>query len=566
MLRSHVCFPQNFLQAALIALWLGTPILSTPCLANLGNDRYGLAADEQRLWLIERGPRESRCFTRTVENPDELEVLNINGSLAQAVAVEDGLIVLFDDHRLFEFSANREWTPIRQLGQRKRPVRLSSQANVVFAVIDQQAALGIPFLIKPPGLSGILWHSTIELLPANWWLVQRVPTGWRKVGPTYLPSGTSETNRRAPAYVKTDASDLFAVRNSEGNTITTVEIPHDGSAAAIKQLSVTGARKEWLIELNYQYFLLVASNDPTADSLQLYHYEKNEAARWKPLSFSLPELAVRDITRVIDAISFNQHLAILIEDRAEKLRLIFWRPNGNPTEQAFDVTERITQRDQLASRGVTIHMLATIAPLTLLGLTLVFRNNVLRMLPPISSTYSLALFSQRLAAAMIDLLPFVWAMAFTLKLEVVTAFGDLLEWSFAGAESDLVAPSKLLIWWASSLVSYSVYMAIMESLTGRSVGKVITRTQVLTTTLEKPHWKIILLRNLTRPLELLPPWPLVIVVVLTLKRQRIGDIWAGTMVVTTRSGDSKPPDRTTSFDKSEPEENPPEVPKDDVKK
>lgn len=528
-------------------------LVSTPAFAALGNDRYQLAATEKRLWLIESGTRESRCFTRTDKDPDQFDVLNVNGCIAQAVAIRDSLVILFDDHRIFESTEDGAWRPVRQLSYRRRPLRLATHDDELYAVVDAETALHFPLESPQPGLTGILTTSWYDHLMPQWWLVRRYGASWRRVLPSGLLTGQLTPTYPSPRFARTNTHYVIAARDTDGAKITTSWIPIDApQLAQVRQLSVTGATDYWLLVSNHQLYLLVSSNDPTAANVQLYRAatESDGAQTWKPVTFKLPDLPLTDITRAIDAASFNQHLAFLLEDREQNVRLAFWLPTGQATETGFDVTQRIDDRDTAAKRGVTIHMIVTIIPLTLLALTLAFRHQALRTLPPLSPLVTQALFSQRLVGALIDLLPFVWAMAITLDLHVGNAFGDLLEWSFAGSEADQAAPINILIWWGASLFSYTIYMTVMECLTGRSIGKVLTRTQVVTVTLEKPTRKQLLLRNLTRPLELLPPWPLVIVIVLTLKRQRIGDTWADTMVITARRPSVKPPNHTVTFQKS----------------
>jgi uncharacterized RDD family membrane protein YckC len=104
-------------------------------------------------------------------------------------------------------------------------------------------------------------------------------------------------------------------------------------------------------------------------------------------------------------------------------------------------------------------------------------------------------------------------------------------------------------------------MLVMELLTGRTVGKVLTGTRLLAETGTRPASWQILVRNALRLLELVPQfWILGLLVLLSRNRQRLGDIFARTLVVR-RAGPLEPTadqdDRLTRDD-----EHPPEPPSD----
>ena len=135
---------------------------------------------------------------------------------------------------------------------------------------------------------------------------------------------------------------------------------------------------------------------------------------------------------------------------------------------------------------------------------------------------------------------------------------ELAAWGIGTSSESGHPPAEILMWWAASCSLHSLYMLVMELLTGRTVGKVLTGTRLLAETGTRPTVWQILVRNLLRLLELVPQfWILGLLVLLSRNRQRLGDIFARTLVVH-RAGLPKPSDDQLPQD----DEHPPEPPSD----
>jgi len=79
-----------------------------------------------------------------------------------------------------------------------------------------------------------------------------------------------------------------------------------------------------------------------------------------------------------------------------------------------------------------------------------------------------------------------------------------------------------------------VYFVLQEGLWGQTIGKRITKIKVVKTNGEKAGWLKVLLRNLFRFIDVLGPAPYIvgmISIMVSKKRQRIGDIVAKTIIV-----------------------------------
>lgn len=86
---------------------------------------------------------------------------------------------------------------------------------------------------------------------------------------------------------------------------------------------------------------------------------------------------------------------------------------------------------------------------------------------------------------------------------------------------------------------WAVYGAILEGLFGQTVGKRLTGLVVVTKEYERPSILAILLRNALRAIDALVFYVIgFVVIIFTDRKQRTGDLIAGTMVVATAQGGS----------------------------
>lgn len=92
--------------------------------------------------------------------------------------------------------------------------------------------------------------------------------------------------------------------------------------------------------------------------------------------------------------------------------------------------------------------------------------------------------------------------------------------------------NQTLFVWLGLIV---LYFPVMETMFGRTVGKFVARTRVVNATGGKPSWGQSIVRTLFRLIEVNPLLfggiPAGIVVMLSSKRQRLGDMVAGTYVL-----------------------------------
>jgi len=145
----------------------------------------------------------------------------------------------------------------------------------------------------------------------------------------------------------------------------------------------------------------------------------------------------------------------------------------------------------------------------------------------------LAFAFQRLAGCVLDLAPFTVATAVLLGVPWQAALRELFTWALGtDATANRLPATNTLLWWGYSTSAYALYALLMEMLTRRTVGKVLVGTHVLSESGAAPNWRQVLIRNALRLLELQPPlWLLGFLVLLSRNRQRVGDLFARTVVI-----------------------------------
>ena len=133
---------------------------------------------------------------------------------------------------------------------------------------------------------------------------------------------------------------------------------------------------------------------------------------------------------------------------------------------------------------------------------------------------------RRLAAALVDgALQFV-VFLYLAKHHGTFELGDAPRIELEGAPWVLLAVGSML------------YFVVLEARFGATLGKYLLDVRVVGADGEPPGFRAALVRNLLRFVDALPVCYIVgvVVIALTPGRQRIGDLFAGTLVVGSREG------------------------------
>lgn len=153
------------------------------------------------------------------------------------------------------------------------------------------------------------------------------------------------------------------------------------------------------------------------------------------------------------------------------------------------------------------------------------------LLPPPLGPAPLA---RRLAAGLVDLLPFHLAggvyLHYTLPMSpeaAVRLLVDLLRGRGA-------VPVQVAYAWAGMLILFLLYGIVMEMAFRATVGKLLFRLRVVGDDGADPRPLEVVLRNLFKAVEVFYFFPLLLAVLVTRYRQRLGDMAARTTVIDAR--------------------------------
>jgi uncharacterized RDD family membrane protein YckC len=241
------------------------------------------------------------------------------------------------------------------------------------------------------------------------------------------------------------------------------------------------------------------------------------------------------------AFGFNQHVVLLAADANGTATLQFARLDAAPAEPTVvirDVFERQSQE------LFAIHWVQTLTVTMLFAAVLglfVFRRGALVQTLALPRGVEIAFTFQRVLAQAVDLAPFVLLAGLFTGVHWLSGLRQLVDWAI-GLDPNRLPALETLVWWALATGGSAVYMTLVELLSRRTLGKLALGTRVLAETAVAPSAQQIVVRNALRFIELQPPmWVLGFLVLLSRNRQRLGDIFARTVVVRRATVPAEPP-------------------------
>ncbi len=91
------------------------------------------------------------------------------------------------------------------------------------------------------------------------------------------------------------------------------------------------------------------------------------------------------------------------------------------------------------------------------------------------------------------------------------------------------------------ILAWFVWLPVVEAIRGRTFGKSLLGLTIVTTSGEVPRWPTLLKRRLLDPIEILCcPFFALVVIITSERGQRLGDLWAGTVVVDSSEAGENP--------------------------
>ncbi len=494
-----------------------------------------LAGDSDHLVLAQVRPAESRLFGRGVTDNFTLRAA-VDAPLAWCVSAAERLYVFVDDGRFFSLIDN-SWTVERNLPDMALPAQISAHDALVYALVTPAIAARLPALLPADKAA-----TTQPFDPgsASLCITRFDSRGWAGLAPCPESVTPSQEQRLAPRVGWfSDQPALFWVTGEDGvlnyATLDTDQ-PHWSPPSVVPD--IPHVRGFWITTVSRVPTLVIAAlRDGGGEQLLALRYlgsQRTGRAQWRATDLHLtnPPNDLR-AGRYEQAIGFNQHLALLVTGQPATPFLQFGRIDAQPAEPSLLIDDIVTGRNSPPEGPRWVQSVTVMVLFGVLIALFVFRRGAMVQIIELPESIAVALTLQRLIAALIDLAPFLIVFAFFFGLDWQSTMQDLFGWA-AGtdAASGKLPPVKALAWWGSSTGAYSCYALIMELATRRTLGKVLLGTRVISERLAPASAMQIVVRNISRFVELLPPlWVLLFLLVLSRNHQRTGDIFARTIVI-----------------------------------
>jgi uncharacterized RDD family membrane protein YckC len=236
-----------------------------------------------------------------------------------------------------------------------------------------------------------------------------------------------------------------------------------------------------------------------------------------------------NVAAVLGTAAFNQQLALLVRGSDQQAYIQFVRPGDMSAENTIAVAQVFAGPPVFAGRRVW-QLASFFAVVVVFALLFLFRRGSLLQSVTLPAGLELAFIFHRLGAWLIDFVPFALASAALAGVGLSDVVQQLSAFTIGSEDGGLPA-REVLLWWAYAAGGYVAYATIIELAAGRTVGKMIVGLQVVSERGATPSVGQRLARNLVRLVELEPHfWILAFLPVISRNRQRLGDVFARTLV------------------------------------
>ncbi len=535
--------PAWHFSAGLALLVLGASLCAAQSATTQPDGPVTIAIDgtDDTLWLSASGPKESFVFRRGVSQEFDLGV-PIGGRIARMASGGADLFVFLADGTFYRLS-DGEWQRAADAPQRSIPLETAYHRDILYTLLDSAIADQLPQYAMDA--SADEW-GPFETTNASLILARYDGVRWSGMVPLPL----SVTVESSPRLLVDQGRIVLFWSGGEGQLHFSAYNVAEASWENAGTLAVPQHRGFRVFSIGRTP--VVAALAARADRFRVYrllgNLEQPSIVAVEPRTTALPEGVPSGAIQ--DVVPFGQQLAVLEEIEREAY-LRFATLAGAPVGSSEVVSEVLAspQRRNNLANLVQLVMLAVL--IGLLTALFVLRKNAIHAPLVLPSDMQVAFTMQRLAAFLIDFVPFVLIFARVTDVNPGEGFGKLLEWGVgSGRLRNPLLGQDLVLWWGSAVLAHTVYATVMEALTGRTVGKTLLSIRVQADSGQRPIFWQVLVRNVVRLIELVPSfWILMFLVVLSRNRQRLGDLFAKTVVVRRR-----PPEASVENDGDEREE------------
>jgi len=501
-----------------------------------------VAATEDHLWLARVDDGNSTISHRTATGP-WVAGQPLNAPIASLASAGTQAYAFLNDGSFYRYADT--WQREKDLPDRRRPVHMISANGALYAIVESAPAALLPasdLATQTPTTRRFDPHGA----PLS--IVRYDTRGWSAVC-ACPPAAYAENAPGLTPRLSARPQELLLFWMSPGPPPqiqhARLSLPTGDWNVSSAELDVPELAAFWPLVVNRAVILLTCISDPGGEfklrAYRLVESAAETAGTWEPAELTLSPLPdALDRPAYADAYAFNQHLGILVTSEGQAC-LQFGRLDGPPAMQTFDVYARPAH----TPGSTTFRAIQALAMLAMVVIIVVFYRPSISQAATLPTGWELAFTSQRLLGCAIDLIPFSLAAAVVLHLNWTDAWRRMGAWAFHPELGGTGLPERpYLLWWFLSAGGCTVYSLVLELITHRTVGKVCARTYLLSSNGTRPAAWQILIRNLSRFIELLPPlWILGFLAILSRNRQRAGDLFARTLCVRPVA---PPPDRGDS--------------------
>lgn len=501
--------------------------------------RVVTASDENVLWVAVIRESGSVLYRRPAGGEFDFGRKTNRG--IHALSTFDGdAVAVFDDGSIYRYGAGRiDGRPEAILPDRALPIDLLDTGARLYAVISSAAAARLtrhprgeneqPVPFQPGGapLSIALydhrdWYAlapcptevvsapTDRLQPRLSQIGEKLVLIWRDAD-ALLWSAWDERRAawQSPQHVSAGAvAGYWATVVSRVPTLTLVRVDREGreNVEVLRLLSETAV---------------------------------DGAASWRPAALRLSSLPDgTSVRRYERATGFNQHVVLLGMNQDAQPLLQFARVGDAPTEETVELLSIFEQHGRARMRHDLFQAATFFAVLMIMLGLFALRRATIFTPAALPGGMSPALAVQRLVGWLIDFAPITIATAAAQSFSWRDGIASLTDWVIGASRMETLPDAEMLRWWAVSVVVYAAYALLMELLFGRTVGKMLTGTWIASEAGARPAFWQIILRNAIRLVELIPQfWVFGLLVIVSRNRQRLGDIFARTVVVRATPGE-----------------------------
>jgi uncharacterized RDD family membrane protein YckC len=494
---------------------------------------YRIAANDDVLWLAKLSGGQSSLVRRERGGVFDLP-RDVARPIVEMCALERGLLAVFTDGAVYHYRANlTDISPERDMPNHRAPHCLTTAGGQVYALLPPEGEPDAAPATAPPRIAlydGRDWRTIASCEPAiSGDQSGRLRTRLLVVGDTFVLVWREAGGRLAAATRGRSADAWMPALGPD----------HAGIAAF------------WLVTVNVSPTLVGAVGDDSGGEKlvgwRLALSESGEAS-WQTVDWrwSAPPGGTH-VTRLDDAEGFNQQLALLARDELGRSSLLFARDGAEPSEPSADASAIFEAPARAARRHELVRILTFFLLVMLVIGMFVFRRDSMTETLALPPRMALAFSFQRVLGGALDIAPFAWSAALACEVDPLAGLRELSEWGlFAGADSQLPPPA-ILLWWALTAAGFTLYCGVMEAILGRTIGKLLVGSRVVGSQGRRATLGQAVIRNALRLVELIPQfWVFAFLIVLSRNRQRLGDVFARTVVVRLRATNSGPPQETDS--------------------